>query len=121
MEGRCLGMDTSLPYDYPGNQVGICDHENGYYGVFCTSCLPGYKKVPPFDCTECKSTELLSTILIMCAMVFGMTFLVRSTLKGAVKASNSSVFYKIMMNHLQMLIITSDFDMSWPVQVEYIF
>ena len=109
VDGRCLGMDTSLPYDYPGNQLGLCDIENGYYGVMCTACLPGYKRAPPFDCEICGSGELLKTMLIMVGMLFGVVFLVRSTLKGALKASNSSVFYKIMMNHLQMLIITSDF------------
>ena len=58
---------------------------------------------------------------MMTAMTFGICYLIRVTLKGAVKGSDSSVFNKILMNHLQMLIITSDFDMEWPPQVIQIF
>ena len=108
-------MDTSLPFDYPGNPFGLCDTENGYYGVMCTSCLPGYKKSGLSECELCTDGEYYKVAIIMVGMTFGLCFLVRTTLKGAVsKEANSSVFNKIIMNHLQMLIITSDFDMDWP-------
>ena len=57
----------------------------------------------------------------MVSMTIGICLLVRVTIRGAVKASDSSVFNNSLMNHLQMLIITADFDMSWPPQVLQIF
>jgi len=87
----------------------------------CTSCLPGFKRAGLTGCETCADSELIKIVIIMVSMVAGVTMLVRVTIKGAVKASDSSVFNKILMNHLQMLIITSDFDMSWPSQVSSIF
>jgi len=114
-------MDTSLPYDHYGNAFGLCDSENGFYGVMCTACLPGYKREGVASCTKCEDSELLKIIFIVCGLLLGICLLVRVTIKGALKASDSTVFNKILMNHLQMLIITSDFDMAWPTQVKYIF
>ena len=114
-------MDVTLPYDAPGNANGLCDTENGYYGVMCTACLPGYKRAGTLKCEKCQDTELLKIIIIMLGLVIGLCILIRTTLKGAVKESDSSVFNKILMNHLQMLIITADFDMKWPAQVIQIF
>ena len=51
---------------------------------------------------------------MMVGMVIMLCVLISVTLKSAVGESDSSVFNKILMNHLQMLIITKDFDMDWP-------
>ena len=120
-EGQCKGMDTSLPYDAPGNANGLCDTENGYYGVMCTACLPGFKRSGVLKCEKCTSTELFRILAVIVGLVFGVCLLVKMTIAGAEKESDSSVFNKILMNHLQVLIITSDFDMDWPIQVEAIF
>ena len=114
-------MDIDLPFDYPGNAVGLCDTENGYYGVMCTACLPGFKKSGQFECEVCGSGETIRVVIIMVSMVIGLCVMINFTLKGAVKGSESSVFNKILMNHLQMLIITQDFDMDWPDPIINIF
>ena len=114
-------MDQNLAFDYPGNAVGLCDTSKGYYGVMCTACLPGFKRSGIASCEKCESSEIIRVILIFIGLITGLCFLVRATLKSAVKGSDSSVFNKILMNHLQMLIITADFDMDWPPQVEAIF
>ena len=71
----------------------------------------------------CKADEVVKVAVIMTAMTIVVVVLVRATLKAAAaeKPSDSSVFNKILLNHLQMLIITSDFDMDWPPQVQQIF
>ena len=52
------------------------------------------------------------------AAVFLMVFLVRSTLKGAaVKRSLSSVYQKIILNHIQLVVLTAAFDFNWPQMV----
>ena len=107
-------MDITLPYDFEGNAVGLCDSDNGYYGVMCTACLPGFKRSGVSSCEVCGSTETFRVVAIMISMVVGLCMMVNVTLKSAVRGSESAVFNKIFMNHLQMLIITSDFDMNWP-------
>ena len=107
-------MDQSKPFDFPGNEVGLCDTARGYYGVMCTSCLPGFKRSGAVGCSTCEKSELIRIIIMMVAMVIMLCTLIFFTLKSAVGDSDSSVFNKILMNHLQMLIITKDFDMDWP-------
>ena len=93
-------MDISLPYDHPGNAVGLCDVEKGYYGVMCTACLPGYKRSSTTGCEKCENTETIRVVVIMTAMTIVVCYLIQATLKGAEKASDASVFNKILMNHL---------------------
>lgn len=114
-------MDITKSFDYPGNANGLCDTENGHYGVMCTACLPGFKKSGQFSCAECTSSEMIRVVIIVVSMVVGLCVMVKYALKGAVKGSEQSVFNKILMNHAQMLIITADFEMSWPDQVIVIF
>jgi hypothetical protein len=40
----CLGMNAKMPPLMEGNLVGLCDKENGYSGVLCSACLPGFKR-----------------------------------------------------------------------------
>ena len=50
LNGACLGMNQELPEEQPGNAVGLCDIDNGYHGVICASCLPGFKRKGKFEC-----------------------------------------------------------------------
>jgi len=48
--------------------------------------------------------------------------MVRSTLSGALQRKNiQSVYIKILMNHLQLIVLTATFDFDWPSQVLAIF
>ena len=53
--------------------------------------------------------------------VVGIILFVKITIEGAEKEDMQSVFNKVMMNHLQMLIIFSGLDINWPPQVNKIF
>ena len=56
------------------------------------------------------------------AVVAGIVFMIRSTLAGALQRKNiQSVYIKLLMNHLQLLILTSTFDLDWPSQVIELF
>ena len=114
-------MDIDKNFDFEGNAFGLCDTENGFYGVMCTACLPGFKRSGIQSCTACGSGETVRVVLIVITMVVGLCVMVNYALKGAIKGSEQSVFNKILMNHAQMLIITADFDMNWPDQVNLIF
>ena len=44
-----------------------------------------------------------------------MVFMIRSTLNGAAEVKNiTSVFQKILLNHIQLIVLTASFDFSWP-------
>jgi hypothetical protein len=114
----CLGKDITLPMDEPGNAVGLCAIEEGYYGVLCSACLPGFKRSGVFECDRCQNIEPYLIAIAFLLIIVGICILIKSTIDGAAKANNThSVFNKILMNHMQMLLITANFDMSWPEEV----
>ena len=58
----------------------------------------------------------------MMAVVVGIVIIIRSTLAGAIQRKNiQSVYIKLLMNHLQLLILTASFDFDWPDRVLKIF
>lgn len=120
-EEVCLGMDKNLPQDFPGNAVGLCNTTEGYYGALCSGCLPGYKRVDTFGCAPCSPYQIYITIVIFTLLLFGLSFLIKGTLANAKKDNTHSVFNKILMNHMQMLLITASFDLDWPEEVNDIF
>jgi len=85
-------------------------------------CLPGYIKGDGPKCTKCDySIELYKMTGIFFLMMGMLVFLVKSTINGASDNKTHSVLVKILMNHLQMLIITAGFDMRWPKIVMSLF
>ena len=58
----------------------------------------------------------------MIAVITGIVIIIRSTLAGAIQRKNiQSVYIKLLMNHLQLLILTASFDFDWPDRVLKIF
>ena len=48
--------------------------------------------------------------------------MVRSTLVSAIERKNiQSVYMKILMNHLQLIILTASFELEWPSKVAKLF
>ena len=122
IESACLGKNPELPQDYPGNAVGLCNTDAGYYGVLCSACLPTFKRSGLFECDACLEIEPYFTVGAFIILTVAVCGLVTMTINGAASANNThSVFNKILMNHMQMLLITASFDMSWPEEVKMIF
>jgi hypothetical protein len=118
----CLGKSSALPFYAPGNAVGLCDVENGYYGVLCSACLPGFKRRDTFNCEKCTDSEPYYTAGAFLFITVALSYIISSLISGAAEANNThSVFNKILMNHMQMLLITASFDMNWPDEVVTIF
>ena len=54
----------------------------------------------------------------MIAAILLVIFMVRSTLAGAKDVSNvTSIYTKILMNHLQLVMLTASFNFKWPDEV----
>ena len=107
----CLGGDEAHP-------LGECDE--GYNGILCANCDPGYFKGGESSCTKCPGLTL--NILIFAALLFVLVaiivLLVRSSLYSVdVKKPLHAVYYKIFMNHFQLIAAVSSIDFSWPAEI----
>lgn len=99
--GSCLGMNEKMPLNMTGNLLGLCDKENGYSGVLCSACLPGYKRQGNFECSKCTKLEVLFIVGSFVLIGIGLCILVKTIIQGAASANNTySVFTKILMNHM---------------------
>lgn len=101
--------------------TGWC--KEGTYGAFCASCKPRWSMTGTFVCSPCDSHELtllkcfgmLTLMLLVCAG------LVVSTLNGSTQRQTHTVFIKIFLNHMQMLVIVMTFKMEWPAYITALF
>jgi amino acid permease len=58
--------------------------------------------------------------LIIATIAIGL--IIRSTLAGAIQRKNvQSVYIKILLNHIQLIVLTASFDFDWPTSVLAIF
>jgi len=84
----------------------------------------GYSSTGNFECGLCpeKSKNILRLGFIGLGAILAIVYLVRSTLNGAKDEKNvTSIYLKIMTNHLQLILLTASFDFSWPEKVEEFF
>lgn len=113
-QDSCLGMDMRINGTVEESPTGWCDV--GYYGAFCSACLPGYRGSEGFQCKECSG--LTSDLLRVCGSIITalvlLSLLVISTLNSSTTRQTHSVFFKILLNHMQMIIVTMTFDIKWP-------
>ena len=92
----------------------------GYQGTLCADCAVGYSESNDFECGECPDPlwNAIRLALIMFAVILLIVLMVRSTLAGAVQRKNvNSVYLKIMMNHVQLIMLTASFNFDWPERV----
>jgi hypothetical protein len=100
----------------PGyNPEGECEYR--YQGVLCSECIKGFSRNSDYECNKCPKTgkNISRLIFIFFAAVILVSFLIRSTLDGAKEKKNvNSIYTKILMNHLQLILLTQSFRLKWP-------
>lgn len=105
------------------NPQGTC--ANGYHGILCANCKRGYSiSTTKFECNLCPeySVNIVRIIGILAVAIIAIVFMIRATLKGAADVKNkTSVFLKILMNHVQLIMLTASFNFRWPSSVEKFF
>ena len=90
----------------------------------CTECEADYSRNSDYECAKCpdptKNATRLTFILI--AVVIFICWLIRSTLAGAKEKKNvTSIYTKILMNHIQLILLTASFNFKWPDVVQKFF
>ena len=58
-----------------------------------------------------QSINFIRLLLVFIIALVVIVFVIRSTFKGAIEKKNvTSIYFKIMMNHLQLLLLTASFN-----------
>ncbi|CDW88757.1 UNKNOWN [Stylonychia lemnae] len=131
--GKCVECPSGLSFSLtkmnePGNcqlcpdQKAIC-----YGGTFIGPKAGywrkdniGYSRVENKLCSKCPEPlfNILRLFAVFLLSVIIVIFLIRSTLNGARDKRNiTSVYLKILMNHLQVIVLTAQFDFQWPQKI----
>jgi hypothetical protein len=111
----CLGGNET---DY----LGECF--TGYTGILCQTCIAGYSRNSAGKCNKCPNQSVNVVILLFFAfMMIGISVvLVKSTIKSAFTPSAMhSIYIKIFTNYLQLVFLTSQFNLNWPSYVMSLF
>ena len=85
----------------------------------CTTCVPGYTRKNVYSCQECPSKlgNLTKGVALCIVILVVVVFMVRGTLRSAHQSKLHSVYIKILMNHLQLMVLISSLNFSWPPQI----
>lgn len=119
--------DTFLACYWPDACLGGVDDlldtgkcAEGYTGVMCQSCAPDYTRQSRDQCAKCP--DQVSNIIIITAIALSSSgisiLLIYLTIKSAYRPSSlTSVYFKILMNYFQLVMLASSFDLKWPIYV----
>lgn len=83
----------------------------------CQSCDTDYSRTAKNTCDKCTDPEINGLRLsgIMIIMVTIIVVMVRSTLASAFKKKEAySIYFKIFMNYVQLVVLTASFKLNWP-------
>ncbi|CAG9320351.1 unnamed protein product [Blepharisma stoltei] len=112
---KCPNSDACLGGIDTNNSIGAC--KKGYYGNLCQSCENGYSRNGENVCSECPNPTTNSLIMLgMTALALIIVLIMtRSSFKLAYKTKSlTSVYFKIFMNYMQLVVITASFNLNWP-------
>ena len=119
----CLYAPACLGYESKYNNTLGAWFE-GYQGYLCADCEAGYSRSGEYECAKCPNPILnvLQLVGILFWVTVGIVIMIRSTLTSALQRKNiQSVYIKILMNHLQLIVLTASFDFDWPNAVLELF
>ena len=62
-----------------------------------------------------ETANVLRLTGILVAAIVLVVLMIRSTLNGALEVRNvTSIYQKIILNHVQLIVLTSSFNFNWP-------
>ena len=115
-EAACLGSLSDQDF------TGTC--KEGYTGNKCLGCKIGYSRSGTYKCVLCPSDSQnigVSVILII-LILFVSVVLVRFTIDSAYSPKAMySIYIKIFINYLQLVLLTTKFELHWPYYVADLF
>ena len=115
----CIG--SPLPPD-PISLAGEC--QQGYYGNLCNGCLSEFSRQNQNECLPCPSFTINTIRMggIAIGVFIALIVIVKTAINSAKKQrSYYSIFIKIMLNYLQLVMLTAAFQMKWPSYMKELF
>ena len=115
--GACLGYVSPS-----NNKLGECFE--GYQGILWADWTINFSRTSDYKWGKCPNPiwNIIRLFLIFLAIIIGIVFIIRSTLSGVLQKKNlQSVYIKLLMNHLQLLVLTASFNLRWPDNVNSFF
>jgi len=120
----CLGISKSLEQSNFVLLEEKCDIDAGYVGTLCALCAKGYAETFAFTCVKCPGSLLVAARIVISWTVFAIIIiaLVRSMLVGIYKPKSLFVTRaKILLDHLQILSISTIRSLNWDIPTLRIF
>jgi hypothetical protein len=107
----CAGKDVCQP---------------AYQGPLCGACAPGHGHVLPLTCTKCMRSrvQLALYAVVACVTVFFIAVTMHFTYKDNVEGGTGlrpSDFIKVLVQHLQYLVIIGSVAVPWPKLIQGLF
>ena len=115
--GACLGY--VLPTN---NKLGECFE--GYQGILCADWKLNFSRTGNYGWSKWPDIvwNIFRLVLLSAVVVVWIIFMIRSTFSNTLQVKNvQSVYIRILMNHLQLLVITASFNFNWPSNVNQFF
>jgi len=96
----------------------------GYYGNLCNGCSNQYSRQNLNECQLCPN--LTTNILRSAGIGIGVIIVLIVTIRTAIVAARKprsyyAIYIKILLNYLQLVMLTSSFQMRWPSYMEELF
>jgi len=122
---KCLYVSACTGSPTPPNSLSLTgDCATGYTGNLCESCQNGYSRSSKYECARCPDQDINTVRLVFIALAVAILvgIMVSTTIKSAVRTKSlSSIYIKILMNYLQIVILAASFNLAWPEQVLQLF
>lgn len=122
---ECPNADACLGSPSPPEQLSLTGEcAGGYYGNMCNGCLPGYSRQNQNQCLPCPSlvVNIVRLTGISIGVLIALIVIIRTSINAARRTrSYYSIYIKIMLNYLQLVMLTSTFQMKWPGYMKQLF
>ena len=110
-EYACLGS----PEGHELSMTGVC--EEGYHGNLCSSCDQEYSSQGNGKCGKCPSLKsnivLLTGLGLLVLFLFALSVYI--SIRGATRPrSELAIYFKILLNYLQIVTLASSLNLGWP-------
>lgn len=97
---------------------------DGYFGNLCNGCISGFSRQSTTECAKCPPIyqNAIRVAGIGVGILIALIIIIRTAINSAKKArSYYSIFIKILLNYLQLVMLTASFQLHWPTYVQELF
>ena len=121
---ECLYSPACLGYNKGDNNDNTGTCFEGYSGTLWSDWKPGYSRQGEYECAKWPNPlyNVIRLILLATATTVWNIINIRSALMGALERKDlKTVYFRILTNHFQLIVLAASFDFRWPSMVSSFF